>query len=880
MKAKEIRDTYLSFFAEREHRIVPSASLVPSVHDPSVLLTTAGMQPFKPYFLGREQPPAPRLADVQKCFRTTDIEEVGNTARHMTFFEMLGNWSFGDYFKAESIPWGWELSTQGFGMDPERIWVTVFGGDGELGLGPDEEAIEIWRGTGVPDERIVRLGREDNFWQAGPTGPCGPCSELYLDRGLEFGAEGERPGDDTDRFLEFWNHVFMSYDLAEDGTLTELPMKNIDTGMGLDRMAAVLQDVPSVFETDHVRPLVGLAEELSGHRYGEGGAVTRAMRIVADHSRGAAFLIADGVVPSNEDRGYILRRIMRRAIQQGRTLGLEAPWLGRFAARTIELMGEDYPELAAERATIERWVGDEEESFGRTLERGSELLERLIAEADAQETSWISAEEAFKLHDTYGFPYDLTKELLAERGLSVDDQGFEELMEEQRTRARMGAATAHGSEDTHDRVVAFAAAAPPTRFVGYETLRATTGLAAVEPVDGKALVKLEESPFYAEGGGQVADSGVLRWNGSEARVVDVYRVGEDQALEVEPSGAAIEAGVAVEAEVDHEARHATMRNHTATHLLHAALRERLGTHVRQAGSAVRPDKLRFDFTHGQALSPEELGDVEERVNEWIKASRPVRWMNMNREEAEKLGAMALFGEKYGEWVRVVEVDAVSRELCGGTHVANTAELGIFKVTAEGSSAANVRRVEAITGPAAIDWFREREAQLREAGEALGNPQDPVAAARRAAEQLKEASVGAEKAQSAALAKEAEDLAARPDLIVFAGDEIKVVEAKASSAADPKQLLDLANRIQSKLGGEAAVVMLAAVFGEKAGLVSLATKDVVGKGVSANALIREGAPAIGGGGGGRDDMAQAGGRDPSKLDEALAAQRAVLERELG
>src|SRR5690349_16146794 len=759
MRAQEIRETYLSFFAEREHKIVPSASLVPSVHDPSVLLTTAGMQPFKPYFLGREKPPAPRLADVQKCFRTTDIEEVGNTARHMTFFEMLGNWSFGDYFKAESIPWGWELSTQGFGMDPERIWVTVFGGDEELGLGPDEEAIEIWRATGLPEERIVRLGREDNFWQAGPTGPCGPCSELYLDRGLEFGAESDRPGDDSDRFLEFWNHVFMSYELAEDGSLTPLPMKNIDTGMGLDRMAAVLQDVPSVFETDHVRPLVDLAEELSGRRYEEGGAVTRAMRIVADHSRGAAFLIADGVVPSNEDRGYILRRIMRRAIQQGRSLGLEAPWLGRFAERTIELMGDAYPELVAERETIERWVGDEEESFGRTLERGSELLERLVAEAERQGTSWIDAAEAFKLHDTYGFPYDLTKELLAERGLSVDDQGFEELMEEQKARARMASATAHGSENTHERVAAFAAAAPPTRFVGYETLRATTGLAAVEAVNGKALVKLEESPFYAEGGGQVADSGVLRVGGAEARVLDVYRLGEDQALEVE-SETAIEPGVPVEAEVDHEARFATMRNHTATHLLHAALRERLGTHVRQAGSAVRPDKLRFDFTHGQALSPEELRDVEDQVNEWVKASRPVRWMNMNREEAEKLGAMALFGEKYGEWVRVVEVDAVSRELCGGTHVANTAEVGIFKITVEGSSAANVRRVEAITGPVAIDWYREREAQLQEAGELLGNPQDPVAAARRAAEQPMEASAGAEKAQREQPGGEAHELAGR------------------------------------------------------------------------------------------------------------------------
>jgi alanyl-tRNA synthetase len=877
MRAKEIRETYLSFFKERGHEIVPSASLVPSAHDPSVLLTTAGMQPFKPYFLGREKPPAPRLADVQKCFRTTDIEEVGNTARHMTFFEMLGNWSFGDYFKAESIPWGWELATQGFGMNPEQIWVTVFGGDEELGLGPDEEAIEIWRATGVPEERIARLGREDNFWQAGPTGPCGPCSELYLDRGLAFGAEGDRPGDDSDRFLEFWNHVFMSYDLAEDGSLTPLPMRNIDTGMGLDRMAAILQDVPSVFETDHVRPLVELAEELSGHRYDEGGAVTRAMRIVADHSRGAAFLIADGVVPSNEDRGYILRRIMRRGIQQGRTLGLEAPWLGRFAERTIELMGEDYPELVAERETIRRWVDAEEESFGRTLERGSELLERLVTEAQAAGTSWIDAAEAFKLHDTYGFPYDLTQELLAERGLSVDDQGFEELMEEQRQRARVGAATAHGSENTHERVAAFAAAAPPTRFVGYETLRATTGLAAVETVNGKALVKLEESPFYAEGGGQVADSGVLRCGGSEARVVDVYRLGEDQALEVEPAEA-IASGAAVEAEVDHETRHATMRNHTATHLLHAALRERLGTHVRQAGSAVRPDKLRFDFTHGQSLSPEELRDVEERVNEWIKASRAVRWMNMNREEAERLGAMALFGEKYGEWVRVVEVDGVSRELCGGTHVANTAEVGIFKVTSEGSSAANVRRVEAITGPAAIDFFREREEQLREAGELLGNPQDPMAAARRAAERLREASAVGEKAQREALGVEAEELAGRAEGLP-GGGQLVVAVVKEGLQANPKQLLDLANRVQSKIEQPSAVV-LGSEFGGKAGLVALVSKDAVEQGLSAGSIIREIAPLVGGGGGGRDDMAQAGGKDPSTLDEALEAARAAIERELG
>jgi alanyl-tRNA synthetase len=871
MNSNEIRATYLSFFEQREHLIVPSASLVPAAHDPSVLLTTAGMQPFKPYFLGREQPPSPRVADVQKCFRTTDIEEVGNTARHLTFFEMLGNWSFGDYFKEESIPIGWELSTQGFGFDPEQIWVTVFGGDDELGLGPDTEAIEIWKAQGVPDERIVRLPRSENFWQAGPTGPCGPCSEMYIDRGEAFGGPGERPGDDTDRFIEYWNHVFMTYDLGEDGSLKPLPQNNIDTGMGLERMAAILQDVPSVFDTDLLRPLIDLAEELSGRSYEQDAETTRAMRIIADHSRGTTFLIADGVVPSNEDRGYILRRIMRRAIQQGRVLELPSGWLERFAERTIEIMGETYPELQAERENVLRWVTDEQESFGRTLDRGTALLEQLIAEAEEAGTSWIDASEAFKLHDTYGFPYDLTKELLAEKGLSVDDQGFEELMEEQRQRARAGIATAHGSEDRHSKVSEFVATAPPSRFVGYEVLRASTGLAALQSENGRALVKLEESPFYAEGGGQVADSGVLRWEGGEGRVADVYRVGEDQAVEIELSGE-LGPGTRVEAEVEHETRHATMRNHTATHLLHAALREQLGTHVRQAGSAVRPDKLRFDFTHSAALSEQELGAVEDRVNEWIKASRPVRWINMDRSEAERLGAMALFGEKYGEWVRVVEVDEVSRELCGGTHVANTAEIGIFAIVSEGSSAANVRRIEALTGPAAIDHFRSQSAALREAGALLGSPQDPVAGARRAAERLEQLSKGAQEARRGELADAAKQLIEQSGEV--AG--LRVLAAQAP-VADQKQLLELADRVRQSLG-EAAVVLGGAEDG-RVGLVAVFGPAAVERGLSASEVVREAAGLIGGGGGGRDDVAQAGGRDPGKLDQALAAARDAIERKL-
>jgi alanyl-tRNA synthetase len=874
VKSAEIRDTYLSYFEGKGHLRRPSASLVPSVDDPSVLLTTAGMQPFQPYFRGIEEPPGPRLTSCQRCFRTVDIEEVGKTKRHLTFFEMLGNFSFGDYFKPEAIAFGWELSLQGFDFDPERIWVTVFGGDEELGLGPDAEAIELWRDQGVPEARIVLLPRSENFWQAGPTGPSGPCSEMYLDRGEKFGAADDRPGDDTDRFLEYWNHVFMTYELHEDGTLTELPKRNIDTGLGLERMAAIKQGVDSVFDTDLLRPLVELAEVLSGRSHGEDAKTTRAMRILADHSRGLVNLIADGVVPSNEDRGYVLRRIMRRAIQQGRVLELEPPFLERFAERVIELMGDAYPHLAQERATVVRWVSDEEQSFGRTLDRGSELLGQLVAEAKAQGTSWVDASDAFMLHDTYGFPYDLTKELLAEQGLSVDDSGFEALMEQQRHRARTGAEPA--IRDRHEAVISFASAAPASTFVGYETLHAETAITAAEELAGNggpavALAKLEESPFYPEGGGQVSDSGSIGWDGVRTRVTDVYRVGDDQVIRLD--GDAPVPGTRVEAEVEHATRHATMRNHTATHLLHAALRERLGTHVRQAGSAVRPDKLRFDFTHGAPLADDELREIEDRVNEWIKASRPVRAMHMDRAEAEALGAIALFGEKYGDWVRVIEVDGVSRELCGGTHVANTAEVGIFAIVSEGSSAANVRRVEALTGPAAIDWFRERSAALEQAGALLGSARDPLAAARRAAERL----AALERLKAEVDARQAKEQA---DRLGDEGEEIAGVRIVVSQGrgADQGALLDLADRIKTRLG-DAAVVLGGAEDG-KVALVASFTDSAVERGLSAADVVREAAAVVGGGGGGRDTVAQAGGRDPSRLEEALRVAREAIRRGLG
>ena len=875
MSSRDIRQTYLSFFEDRDHLLVPSASLIPDSYDPSVLLTTAGMQPFKPYFLGREEPPSKRICSVQRCFRTTDIEEVGNTARHCTFFEMLGNWSFGDYFKQETIPWGWELSVDGFGFDPELIWVTVFEGDDELGLGPDEESIEIWRRAGVPDERIVPLGRSENFWQAGPAGPCGPCSEMYLDRGVEFGSADDLPGGDNDRFVEYWNHVFMSYDLSEDGKLTPLPMRNIDTGMGLERMAAILQGVPSVYETDSLVPLIELAEEKSGRKRDQDFPTTRAMRILADHSRGTAALIADGVVPSNEERGYVLRRVMRRAIQQGRSIGLESPFLADFTGRAVEILAPAYPEIADQQDQIARWARDEEEAFGRTLDRGNQILSELIDKAKNSNTSWVSAADAFVLHDTWGFPYDLTKELLADEGLSVDDQGFEELMDEQRSKARMGIANAHGSEDHHGRVQDFSAAASPTEFIGYERLAGETSVLAVEPDSERVLVKLEQSPFYAEGGGQVADAGSISWPGGRGEVRDVYRLGNDQAVSLEMvEGEAPRSGARVEVEVDRESRHATMANHTATHLLHAALRERLGDHVRQAGSAVRPDKLRFDFTHSSSLSRDDIAAVEERVTDWIKQSLPVRALEMSRHEATELGAMALFGEKYGEWVRVVEVEGVSRELCGGTHVANTAEIGIFSVASESSSAANVRRIEALTGPAAIDWFRAKSIENARVAELLGGGGgDLLDVAGRTMDRLAGFEADARDESKARSAELASELSGEAQDV--GGFKLVVAE----TPGNPKELLDLADRVRQK-AGKAAVVLGGANGKDKASLAVVADKALVQAGISAREVVEGCAELIGGGGGGRDEAAQAGGKDPAGVGAALDRARSLIEEKLG
>jgi alanyl-tRNA synthetase len=866
MTSDEIRERFLAFFAERDHKRHPGASLIPASFDPTVLLTTAGMHPLMPYFLGHERPPHHRLTTCQKCFRTPDIDEVGSTTRHLTFFEMLGNFSFGDYFKEGAAQFAWELSLDGFGFDPKRIWVTVFEGDDELGLGPDQEAIDVWLGIGVPRERIVLCPRSENFWQAGAIGPCGPCSELYYDRGPEWGTDDDLPGGDNERFLEYWNLVFMQYLQDPENHLTPLPKQNIDTGLGLNRMALIQQGTKSVFETDQFLPLIGLGEELSGRAYGSDDQTDRALRILADHTRGMSFLIADGVVPSNEDRGYVLRRIMRRAIVQGRRIGIDPGFLPRFSGVVREVMGSAYPELHEHADGVDMWLAREEEAFGQTLEQGTRMLDELIARAKDTGAEGIGAEDAFRLHATFGFPFDLTLELAAEHGVGVDQIGFEREMDIHRERARGEQRT---SKDTvRDQALALAERAGTTEFTGYETLDQATQLSGVQS-NGQVLAKLVESPFYATGGGQIADTGTVEGESGSARVVDVVRIGADQALVLEPQTGELRDGERVVARVDRATRLATQANHTATHLLHAALRERLGTHVRQAGSYVGPDKLRFDFTHGSPLSEEDRRWVEDRVNGHVLANEPVRALTTTLDEARALGAMALFGEKYGDVVRMVEVGdgSWSRELCGGTHVRSTAEIGVFKLTAETSSAANVRRIEAVTGPVAVGLLRRRDHELEAAAALLRTSPEGLADV-----------IAKREAERKALEKQLRE-GASTDIDVEPVDIAGVQAVFAQVEADAKALPDIADRLRGKLGDPAVVVLGAAGDGKVALLVS-ASPGAVERGIKAGAVVKAAAAMVGGGGGGRDTMAQAGGRDPAKLPDALATARAEVERALG
>ncbi len=828
----ELRAGYRAFFESKGHTFRPSASLIPRADDRSTLLTTAGMQPLMPFFLGREQPPAPLLTTVQKCFRTDDIDEVGLDGSHLTFFEMLGNFSFGQYFKEGAIELAWEFVFEHLKLEPERFWVSVFAGDPELGLGEDEDAVRYWEAIGQPSERIVRLPASENFWSVGGPGPCGPDTEMYYDRGIEHscGEPDCKPScTRCERFLEFWNLVFMEFELHPDGKLTPLPKQNVDTGMGVERTAAVLQNVMSVYETDGYQAIMRWIADESGIAYGDSPEATKAHRILADHGRGMTFLAADGVSPSNEGRGYVMRRIVRRAVQQAGRVGLEPPYLARLADVVIDQMRSGYPELDEHRDEIHRILTAEEERFGQTLARGMRLFEEVAAKGGD-----ISGEEAFRLHDTYGFPLELTQELARERGLGINEEEFTRLMEQQRERSRASVA------------IEFQVEGPKTDFVGYEKKDVLTAISAFyDRGDGLFEVSLYESPFYPAGGGQVSDTGYLvnEESGAEATLREAIRLeGDDQVLVFEGSG--FQQGDRVRAVVPWSHRFPTMANHTATHLLHKALQDVLGDHVRQAGSAVRPDKLRFDFTHPQQLTTAERAEIERRVNEKIFENLPVHAFVTPIEEARKLGAMMLFGEKYGDQVRVIEIPGYSRELCGGTHVRWTAEIGPFVILSESSVGAGARRIEAVTSGEAYSFFH---------------------GARLEADELRQELEAARKEARKPKAEAAADFT-----IVERESDVVLVEARALKGG---QLRDLSDRLRQQ--EKAVGVIVGSVDDGRAYLVVNLDESLVGKGLDASQLVREIGRHIGGGGGGRPTLAEAGGKNPAGLRDALEAGRQAI-----
>ncbi len=833
----ELREGYLSFFEEKGHKRLPSWPLIPRPEDRTTLLTSAGMQPQMPYFLGLEPPPAPLTVTSQKCFRTPDIDEVGLDGHHLTFFEMLGNFSFGQYFKKGAIELATEFIQERLQLDWDRIWVTVHAGDPVFKLGPDEVAIKEWEAIGMPRERIVALPSSENFWSVGGPGPCGPDSEIYWDWGAEHGC-----GDATcapacprcDRFLEFWNLVFMEFEQHPDGTLTPLPKQNIDTGLGLERLAAMMQNVRSVYETDGYQAIMSWVAQESGVAFGDSEAATKAHRILADHGRGMTFLVGDGVTPSNEGRGYVLRRIIRRAVHQARTIGLDDLW--RISDTVVEQMGNWFPELPENRERIREVLRAEEERFTETLARGMKLFEEVASRGA------ISGKDAFDLTATYGFPFELTRELALERGIPVDEDDFQQRMAEHREVSRAGSG----------RVVT-ALPGTPSEFVGYDQTEVLTAIIGLNDLgDGRFEAKLERSPFYPAGGGQVSDTGSIEHDetGAKAQLVDAIRVGDDQVLVFEGTGFAV--GDRVKAVVPWSVRFPTMANHTATHLLHESLRRVLGEHVAQAGSAVRPDKLRFDFTHEKALSPEEREQVEELVNEQIFVSRPVRTFETPIDEARKLGAQMLFGEKYGDIVRVVEIDGFSRELCGGTHVRSTAEIGPFVILSEGSVGSGARRIEAVTSGEAFALLHER---AREGDELRAE----LAAARK---DTKTKGGKAERGKA-----EADYTVTRE---TAAGDvTVLVVEL---TSGDP---LDVSDRLKQQ-HAPAAVIVGALNDGTAQLLINL-DKSLEGRGVNAGDVIREAAVLIGGKGGGRPTMARAGGKQPERLEDAVAlAEKTIIE----
>ncbi|TSE25090.1 Alanine--tRNA ligase [Tepidimonas sediminis] len=871
LSVADIRRTFLDFFARRGHTVVPSSPLIPG-NDPTLMFTNSGMVQFKDVFLGTDKRPYVRAASVQACLRAggkhNDLENVGYTARHHTFFEMLGNWSFGDYFKRESLKWSWELLTEVFRLPPERLWATVYH--------EDDESYDIWtKEIGLPPERVVRIGdnkggkyQSDNFWMMADTGPCGPCSEIFYDHGPE--VAGGPPGSaeaDGDRYIEIWNNVFMQFDMQPDGSVRPLPAPCVDTGMGLERIAAILQGVHSNYEIDLFRALIAAAARETGAT----DLTSPSLRVIADHIRATAFLVADGVIPGNEGRGYVQRRIIRRAIRHGYKLGCKAPFFHRLVPDLVAQMGEAYPNLAAQQPRIMEVLRAEEERFYETLENGMAILDAALAGGQGV----LEGEVAFKLHDTYGFPLDLTQDVCRERGVAVDLEGFEAAMQCQKEQARAA------GKFRMERVLDYAG--PDNRFVGYEHLRAQGKVVALyhegTPVaelkaGQRGIVVLDETPFYAESGGQVGDRGVLESGSMRFEVHDTQKIkaGVHGHHGVVAQGV-IAVGDHVTAQVDGQRRAATMRHHSATHLLHKALREVLGEHVQQKGSLVDHERTRFDFSHHAPLTPQEIAAIEARVNAEILANAATQARVMPLEQAKALGAMMLFGEKYGETVRVLDIGS-SRELCGGTHVARTGDIGLFKIVAESGVAAGIRRVEAVAGERALAYLQQLEAQVAAAAAALKAPvPELVARIEQTQQRVRELEKTVEALKGKLAGAQADELAAQA---VAVGD-VRVLAARLDGA-DAKVLREAVDRLKTKLGR--GVVVLASVEGGKVQLCAGVTPDLVARGLKAGELVGALAARVGGKGGGKPDLAMAGGSDAAALPAALDGVAGWVQARLG
>ena len=867
----ELRKMFLEFFESKEHLAMKSFSLVPH-NDKSLLLINSGMAPLKPYFTGAEIPPRRRVTTCQKCIRTGDIENVGKTARHGTFFEMLGNFSFGDYFKREAIAWSWEFLTEVVGLDADRLYPSIYE--------EDEEAFEIWnKEMGIPAERIFRFGKADNFWEHG-AGPCGPCSEIYYDRGEEYGCGSPdcTVGCECDRYMEIWNNVFTQFENDGEGHYTELVQKNIDTGMGLERLASVVQDVDSIFDVDTLCALRNKVCELAHTEYKKDETKDVSIRLITDHIRSATFMISDGIMPTNEGRGYVLRRLIRRAARHGRLLGIEGKFLAELSAVVIEGSKDGYPELEEKKGFIFQVLTKEEEQFNKTIDQGLHILGEMEAAMEKEGRKELSGEDAFKLYDTYGFPVDLTKEILEEKGYSIDEKGFQEAMDEQRKKAREARAVTNymGADATvYDEIDA----AVTTEFVGYDNLTfesKVTVLTTEEEIvdalteDQRGTVFVEQTPFYATMGGQQGDKGVITLGDAEFKVEDTIhlRGGKVGHVGVLTKGM-IKTGDVVTLKVCEAGRSNCCKNHSATHLLQKALKTVLGSHVEQKGSLVTPDRLRFDFAHFQAMTAEELAKVEEMVNAEIQAALPVVTDVMTIEEAKKTGAMALFGEKYGEKVRVVSMGDFSKELCGGTHVSNTSVITTFKIVSESGIAAGVRRIEALTGEGVFAYYKEIEKRQAEIAAMLKTSPAEI-----------EEKIAHLQAEVKALHSENESLKAKmaQDAVGDVMDQVQEVKgvkllAVSLTDVDMNGLRDLGDQLKEKLGE--GVVVLASVAGGKVSLLAMVTDQAQKAGAHAGNLIKGMAAIVGGGGGGRPNMAQAGGKNPAKVPEALEAAAGIL-----